>query len=616
MKRFFLGMTLGHDPHTVGIYKAGRIAKLGGIDFEVLSPDDTDEQKLQKIAECDPEYIGLSYRLSPVKAQRELDAFLKKMEGVGVLTSDGKKRKLCFAGLLPTLKVIHNLGYDEQYGIQLMGSYDDLRKTTENTISFFRFSSSEADRILNIILEEAKIPRIEVLDQIAKQVIVNGAYLSEPPLPIPSAAAQKSLTKRIDESDIPIIRTHFGVPADTITPTVEGIVKISNACVIDELSLGSSDLSQRYFGDPKAFEGVKNDGGVPYKTKDDLIALRNATMGGNYPSIKPYCHVNNITEFIDTCLETGMLIGAHQAIPLFWFSELDGRGSMTVDEAIVEHKRAIAHLVKNSIPTEMNDPNQWSSRYTHDSVFVTDYALIASVMYAAGSPNIILQMQVNKPADTGDYADLAKMTAIRDLVEELRPEGNNSRIIIETRSGIEHFSTNLEHAKYQLARSVLLQMLLNPSILHLVSYCEADHAATPDDIIESSKILRRAVRLFKANEGDIRSAARHPFIKERHDELISEAHFLMDTIGTLGTNGRFYNRKSAAGFLSDTRALSLAMRYRIMGAPGITSKKYICPEHMTHAGRFGEINCYRNWEDTIPISEAERVEMLREKGYW
>ena len=50
MRRFFLGMTLGHDPHTVGIYKAGRIGKLGGIDFEVLSPDDTDEEKLAKIA--------------------------------------------------------------------------------------------------------------------------------------------------------------------------------------------------------------------------------------------------------------------------------------------------------------------------------------------------------------------------------------------------------------------------------------------------------------------------------------------------------------------------------------------------------------------------------------
>ena len=118
---------------------------------------------------------------------------------------------------------------------------------------------------------------------------------------------------------------------------------------------------------------------------------------------------------MNNCLQVGMLRGGHQAVPLFWFSELDGRGPMRVDEAIDEHIDAVRYLVQKGIPTEMNDPNQWSSRLAHDTVFVADYALIASVMYAAGSPNMIFQCQFNKPVETGDFADLAKFKAARNF---------------------------------------------------------------------------------------------------------------------------------------------------------------------------------------------------------
>ncbi len=88
--------------------------------------------------------------------------------------------------------------------------------------------------------------------------------------------------------------------------------------MVDEISLGSSDLSQRYFGKPEEFKIRKNDGGVPYKDYNDLVKLFQATRQGNYPSIKPYAHVSDILNFIDICIKAGMLIGAHQAIPLFF----------------------------------------------------------------------------------------------------------------------------------------------------------------------------------------------------------------------------------------------------------------------------------------------------------
>ncbi len=71
--------------------------------------------------------------------------------------------------------------------------------------------------------------------------------------------------RSIEAKRPPLIRTHLGIPSDSIAPTVEGIKILANAKVVDEISLGSSDLSQRYFGKPEEFKIRKNDGGVHIK---------------------------------------------------------------------------------------------------------------------------------------------------------------------------------------------------------------------------------------------------------------------------------------------------------------------------------------------------------------
>ncbi len=608
MKKLFLAMTLGADPHTIGIYRAGRIAKMLDIDTKVIAPDTPDEVKARTIAELQPEYIGLSYRLSPNKGIEELRRFLKVLK----LTCPSifNNSKLEFAAIPETLRAVHELGLDQQYGLTLMGQSKSIRETTMDTICYFDGAGhSKCQEILDLFIKEAEPERIQLLDEIAREVVQGETYLDEPSLKVPSKRARDSIIVRIDESKYPILRTHFGIPAETIVPTVEGILQIAAACVVDEISLGSSDLSQRYYGHPEAFVGKKNDGGVPYKTKEDLYKLYSAAQYGNFPSMKPYCHVTSIKEFVDECLEVGMLRGAHQAVPLFWFSELDGRGPMTVPEAIDSHIDAVRYLVKKGIPTEMNDPNQWSSRLAHDTVFVSDYALIASVMYAAGSPSMILQCQFNKPMETGDYADLAKFGAVKNLVFWLNPSPKRHRVLFETRAGIEHFSVDQEYAKYQLARTTLLQMLISPSIVHLVSYCEAIHAAHPADIIASSKLVRKAMRLFRENEPDIRKAAAHPWVEERSRYLEKEAKVLLNEI--VRRSPRYKKGDMTAedyvACLSDPIALKAAMRDRVMTAPGIMDPNYANPKLLTHADPYGAINCYKNWEDITPQSEEERL---------
>jgi hypothetical protein len=527
MQEILLGLTLGNDPHTVGIHKAGKIARLAGMDFKIIPPAAGDDQKIRLLKEQDPKFIGLSYRLSTDAALGELRKFLTRMGEAGLF--ENEERKVCFAGLPATLSAVGASGLLDQYSLVLMGSETHYQDNVLRVLDFLGIRSTEKrDQILTRLVAESEPVGIPALDQLADRVIDTYAYDPEGPLAKPSPGALQSLTRRMAESDLPLIRAHFGVPSDTITPTIEGIEKIALSGAVDEISLGSSDLSQRYFGRPDMFTGRKNDGGVPYQTKADLQRLSTATRRGNFPAIKPYAHVVNLIPFIDDCLEAGMLIGAHQAVPLYWFCELDGRGPLSVRDALREHIDAVKYLARKDIPVEMNDPNQWSSRYVHDALFVVDYALIASVMYAAGVRDMILQCQFNKPAETGDYADLAKMTAAREVVEVVRPQQHPARVYLETRAGIEHFSTDPEIAKRQLARTTLLQMLVSPSMIHLVSYCEATHAATAEDVIESSLLVRRAVRLFKAHEHDLGKHLAHPLVVERRAHLLREARVVMD----------------------------------------------------------------------------------------
>src|SRR5262249_37488728 len=302
--------------------------------------------------------------------------------------------------------------------------------------------------------------------------------------------------------------------------TVAGIAALADARVIDEVSLGSSDLSQRYYGDAAAFVGRKNDGGVPYSNFGHLEEMFQASRRGNFPGMKPYAHVINLVPFIADCLHAGMLVGSHQAVPLFWFNELDGRGPTPVRESIREHLAAVRELAQRGIPVEMNDPNHFSSRWAHDAIVVADYALITAVMLTQGVKDLVLQLQFNKPRETSDHGDLAKMLAGLDLAGEMVAGADTgARLWRETRTGIDSFDPDPDAARHQLARSTFLQLIVQPHVIHLVSYCEAMHAASVDDVIDSSRLVRRCVRVFRQHASELLRLRQDPLVVQRRAHL-------------------------------------------------------------------------------------------------
>lgn len=607
--------TLGDDPHTQGLFRVARIAQKAGLTAHVLPPGTPVEAMLASVHRHDPAWLGFSYRLSPDVAVREFRHCLGRLASEGLLTrSAGGMRRVALAGLPEAMRAMQGLTADLPCAVWTMPQDRDLVRACGRLLEFFEVPAAQRATVLEDLRPELSPPRFPELDQLARAVAGGDDYRNEPPLPIPSEAARQSYTARIREMDLPLLRTHFGTPAPTITPTVEGVAALAEARVVDEISLGSSDLSQRYFGDPAAFAGRKNDGGVPYKTFDDLVTLFQASRRGNFPGMKPYAHVSGLVPFVETCVRAGMLVGSHQAVPLYWFNELDGRGPTPVRESIREHQAAVRELARRGIPVEMNDPNHFSSRWAHDTVIVADYALITATMLANGVKDLVLQLQFNKPRETSDHGDLAKMLAGLDLAGELVSGSNlGARLWRETRTGIDSFDPDPDAARHQLARSTFLQMIVDPHAIHLVSYCEALHVAGVDDVIDGSRLVRRCVRVFRRHAPDLYRLTRHPLVVARRAHLAAEARHTLRHIAALAT-GRPVEAKTPLaaliGSLADPDALYRALATGVMAAPGIYHRGYPAARDVVTAPvGYGFIECL-DPETGAVRTEAGRLSKL------
>ncbi len=603
--RFFVATTLANDPHTEGLHNASKIAAMGGVESYILPPSLDYKPFYEAVDKYKPHFIGLSYRQNEEVAIRELFKVVGYFATTGLI-KETDDVKIQFAGLPKTIQILKDKLNELPLPVVLCQASPRVLERVTETVDFFEIKH-DREAIIQKVYEELVPKGVEIFNQLADEAVRGDDYKNEPPLPIPSIQACNDYITRIKESELPVLRSHFGIPDNTIKPTVEGIKELAEARVLDEVSLGSSDLSQRYFGHPEMFEQLKNDGGVPYKDYADLVTLYQASRCGNYPGVKPYCHVTDLVGFVHQCLDAGMLKGAHQAVPLFWFNELDGRGPAMVRQNIKEHFACVRELAKYGIPVEMNDPNQWSSRWAHDTIIVTSYALISAVMTMCGVKDMVLQMQFNKPKETGDYADLAKMYAGMEMARRVSLcRHNPASIFRETRTGIESLSADMNLAKWQLARSTFLQMCMDPHIIHIVSYCEANYAARPADIIDSSRLIRRVVKIFRQHKADIMKEVNVPIVTERRDYLIKESTWLVNEIAKLNPKYQPCPLENIAQYVGDEDVIASSIEKKYMSAPGIINAKYR-GDFITKPLKYGMINVVDDYNNPRIITEQERL---------
>lgn len=390
----------------------------------------------------------------------------------------------------------------------------------------------------------------------------------------------------------PLLRHHFGLP--TMEATIQGIADISESHAIDVISLGiDQDAQENFFHPERQSPRRRGAGGVPVRSTDDYRELYNATHRGNFPLLRTYSGTDDFIALAEMYVD--IIQNAWCAIPLFWFNQMDGRGPWDLEGSIREHQKVMQWYGKRNIPVELNEPHHWGMRDAPDVLFVVSAYLSAYNAKAFGVGDYIAQLMFNSPPGTSDAMDLAKMLAIIDLISPL--SGPDFRIWHQTRTGLLSYPLDIDSARSHLVASIYLQMALHPNIIHIVGHTEADHAATANDIIEASKLARRAIDNALLGQPDM---SYDPKIVDRRQHLAIEAKTTINAIQELISPG-------VADPLTDPETLSRALSTGILDAPHLQNNPFAQGMIKT---RIIDGACQAINDMGQPISEGQRISQL------
>jgi hypothetical protein len=301
-------------------------------------------------------------------------------------------------------------------------------------------------------------------------------------------------------------------------------------------------------------------GGVPIRNEEDLRQIYLASRTGNYPLLRCYSGTNDIIKFADVLLRT--INNAWCAVPLCWYNELDNRSSRKLEASITENQSVMKWHAERDIPVEVNEAHHWSLRYSPDSVAVAAAYLAAYNAKKMGVRTYIAQYMFNTPPEISFTMDLAKMLAKIELIESLH--NDNFLTIRQTRTGLYSMSGSFNKNKGQLASSTLLQMQLNPGIVHVVAFCESEHAAKPEDIIESAEIVVKVIENHLNGCPDMKPGSD---VKLRKKQLINDANLILEEIKKLDFNNKYKDP------LAEPEIIGKAIRSGILNAPHIKYSK-------------------------------------------
>lgn len=506
LKPAVLAAALGDCVHVAGIHRFLGLAEAAGYRTVFLGPAVAPEAVAAAVARERPDIAGISYRLTPAAAGRLLADLRRHLEEAERRGPPGRHRpRLAFGGTPPVARVARESG--------LFEAVFDGTEGDAAVIAWLRGRPDERRR--------ERFPG--------------------------------TLVERVrEQAPYPLIRHHFGLPS--YEETLEGVARLAEARVVDVISLGVDQNTQEHFFRPEEMDpGQDGAGGVPVRSTDQFRALYEASRRGNFPLMRSYSGTRDLVAMAEVLHETIRL--AWGAVPLTWYSLLDGRSGRPVERTIREAQAAFAWHAERGIPVECNEAHHWSLREAPDAVAVAMAFLAAHNARAAGVRHYVAQYMFNTPPGTSFAMDLGKMLAKAERIESLHGPGFVT--LRETRAGLTSMPADLEAARGHLAASILLQMALRPQIVHVVAHVEADHAATAGDVIEACRLARGAIRNGLDGLPDM---TLDPRVQARKAELIEEAGVLLDAIRDLAPQG-------VTDPWSDPATLTRAIRLGFLDAP-------------------------------------------------
>ncbi|MBN2155987.1 MAG: methionine synthase [Candidatus Lokiarchaeota archaeon] len=498
-----LGACIGDCIHVAGLTKFFRIANQYGYETTFVGAAMPIQKIITEIQKSSAKIIALSYRLTPQVGVSLLKQLIQEVKKHNLTNRD------YYLGCLPEL---------EQHAVKF---------------NFFKkiFTGGEA---------------LDELYSIFQVGIIKDDVLSYP----------TDLISRIRmKAPYPIFRAHFGLPS--LDDTYKGIQEIAESKMLDVISIAPDQAAQEWFHHPDIIHRrPKGSGGVPIRKKEHLEQMYSQSRTGNYPLMRIYSGTQDLVKNAE--LFQSSIQNAWAAIPIFWYSKLDGRGPLPIQKAIQEHFLAIQWHANHNIPVEVNDPHQWGLRQATDQMVVADAYLSAKIAKELGVRYYIEQLMFNTPAGNTFSMDFARVLAMIDIIIPLVDE--NFEVFKETRTGLAYLSTDPTVAKGQLAVSSMMQLAVQPHIMHVVSYSEASHAAKAIDVIKSCKMVSNIIQDSLGNLPDYTLDQK---IIQRKNELIHQAHILINAFEHLG------NKMGVKNPYLSSECLSEAVRIGLFDAPQV-----------------------------------------------
>jgi len=537
-KNLIVGAAIGDCVHVAGVVNFLNLAEELGYETVCLGPAISVDALLEAVEAFDPALVAVGYRLTPENCRSLLAELSAKVAGGGTTA-----RAWLFGGTEPCVAVARATGLFQM-----------------------TFASGAS-----------------------KQAVV--AYLrGEQAQATPGTPPPQTLVERIRwKAPYPLIRHHFGRP--TVDETVAGVVDIASAECLDVLSLGTDQNAQEHFFRPAEMDPMAHGaGGVPVRSEADLAMIYAHSRLGNHPLVRCYSGTRDTERWAPMLYRA--IRNAWCAIPLFWYTRLDGRSTRPLRQAIPETQALMSWHAEHGIPVEMNESHHWSLRDAPDVVAVVAAYLAAYNARAAGVQDYVQQLMFNNPPSTSPIMDLGKMLAKLELVEGLQNE--HFRVWRETRGGLTSYPPEPSVARGHLAATVALQMQLKPHIVHIVGHTEAHHATTASELIEACRITDGVISQCLLGLPDM---TRDPRVQLRKEQLLAEATVLLAGIAALSSGQR--------DPYTDADVLARAVEMGLLDAPHLRGNAAGCGKIVTRM--IGGACVAVSPGSGKPIPESERV---------
>ena len=516
----------GADAHMLGISRADELLRESGFTSVVAdaivcnafdNPAKADRSSLIRnwLSENRVTILCFSYRLDPDDAVLIFRKLMYQLDLHGIFEkSGGLVRGLYFAGLPEACDQIHHIFAGE------VGVFRGDETPTE-TLSILGIDPALAPTDIT-----GEHPYDVVLQDFGRSIIAGGEYAGISAVDRHTSkfygTRHEQLVDRIHHGRNnqlpPLIRVHAGPYGpdrlDAVKLFESWCKELVNGGLLDILSIGTSQLTQERFGEN--WDGRPNGGGVPINSPDEYERIWKASRP---MLVRTYAGTQRLSELVKVH-EDSMNIAWH-ALSLWWFCRIDGRGPNSLYENLQEQFEALSVIASTGKPYEPNIPHHFAFRGSDDISYIVSAVLAARVAKRMGIHDLIVQIMLNVPKATWGINDLAKARAVLILVRAL--EDANFRIFLQTRAGLNYLSYKPQKAKEQLAAVTALMDDIEPNkptspdIVHVVSYSEGSHLATPEIINESIRISRYALVEYRRLrlKGDVDDMSEHPDVRER-----------------------------------------------------------------------------------------------------